>query len=418
VSALRAFSFEQYAVKKVMAIFKYKALDRNGVSVSGEVEALSESQAFEMLERRRLEAFEIGVKPESSELFGGTRRIKSKDLSRYVRQLATLLSAGVTLLEALGSLSRSNAHPALSKASQAIRKDLRAGMRLSAAMSTHLPQLPRYVPRLAELGEATGQSAKALTDAAERMEYEDQMRSEISTALSYPMFLAVVGGIITFLLFLFIVPRFDQMLAGNRDSLPMMSKLVISAGVGLKNNLFLVLLALGAIAAGTIYISRSASLKSSLRTWAEKLPVVGPVLVQSDLGGWARTVGMALDNGADLLTALQLGEYGLRSGRLQAGMRIVRSEIRAGRNIDEVLEENITDFDPLTIDLVRTGRASGGLADMLLFVGKTQEAETKELTKRLSALAEPIAIMLIAGIVGTIVISIVLAMTSLYDFAI
>jgi general secretion pathway protein F len=291
-------------------------------------------------------------------------------------------------------------------------------MRLSAAMSTHLPQLPRYVPRLAELGEATGQSAKALTDAAERMEYEDQMRSEISTALSYPMFLAVVGGIITFLLFLFIVPRFDQMLAGNRDSLPMMSKLVISAGVGLKNNLFLVLLALGAIAAGTIYISRSASLKSSLRTWAEKLPVVGPVLVQSDLGGWARTVGMALDNGADLLTALQLGEYGLRSGRLQAGMRIVRSEIRAGRNIDEVLEENITDFDPLTIDLVRTGRASGGLADMLLFVGKTQEAETKELTKRLSALAEPIAIMLIAGIVGTIVISIVLAMTSLYDFAI
>jgi type II secretory pathway component PulF len=99
-------------------------------------------------------------------------------------------------------------------------------------------------------------------------------------------------------------------------------------------------------------------------------------------------------------------------------MRIVRSEIRAGRNIDEVLEENITDFDPLTIDLVRTGRASGGLADMLLFVGKTQEAETKELTKRLSALAEPIAIMLIAGIVGTIVISIVLAMTSLYDFAI
>ena len=401
-----------------MAIFKYKALDRNGITVRGELEALSETEAFETLQRRRLEAFDIGVKPESSELFGSTRRVKPKDLARYVRQLATLLSAGVTLLDALGSLSRSNAHPKLAQASNAIRKDLRAGARLSAAMGEHLPQLPRYVPRLAELGEATGQSAKALSDAAERMEYEDQMRSEITTALAYPMFLAVVGGVITFLMFLFIVPRFDQMLAGNRENLPMMSKVVIGAGVGLKNNLFSVLLVFAILIGGGVFISKSDSLRANLRSWLERLPVVGPVLVQSDLGGWARTMGIALDNGADLLTALQLGEYGLRSARLRAGMRVVRSEIRAGRNIDEVLEENIPDFDPLTIDLVRTGRASGGLSDMLLFVGKTQEAETKELTKRLSTLAEPIAIMLIAGIVGTIVISIVMAMTSLYDFAI
>ncbi len=401
-----------------MAVFKYKALDRNGVTVRGELEALSETEAFETLQRRRLEAFEVGLKPESTELFGSARRVKPRDLARYVRQLATLLSAGVTLLEALGSLSRSNAHPKLAQASKDIRKDLRAGARLSAAMGEHLPQLPRYVPRLAELGEATGQSAKALSDAAERMEYEDQMRSEITTALAYPMFLAVVGGVITFLMFLFIVPRFDQMLAGNRDSLPMMSKIVIGAGVGLKNNLFSVLLVFAILIGGGVFISKSDSLRANLRSWLERLPVVGPVLVQSDLGGWARTMGIALDNGADLLTALQLGEYGLRSGRLRAGMRVVRSEIRAGRNIDEVLEENIPDFDPLTIDLVRTGRASGGLSDMLLFVGKTQEAETKELTKRLSTLAEPIAIMLIAGIVGTIVISIVMAMTSLYDFAI
>jgi len=221
-----------------MAVFKYKALDRNGVAVSGELDALSETEAFETLKRRRLEAFEIGVKPESSELFGGTRRVKPKDLARYVRQLATLLSAGVTLLDALGSLSRSNAHPKLAQASNAIRKDLRAGARLSVAMGSHLPQLPRYVPRLAELGEATGQSAKALSDAAERMEYEDQMRSEISTALG--------------------------------------------AGVGLKNNLLPVLLAFAALIGGGIYISRSDSLKANLRSWLERLPIVGPVLVQSE----------------------------------------------------------------------------------------------------------------------------------------
>lgn len=400
-----------------MATFKYKALDRNGTAVKGEIEAMSEADVLDSLARRRLEAFDITLKPESVSLLPGGRRIRPRDLARYVRQLATLLSAGVSLLEALASLSRSNAHPRLAEASQNIRRDLRAGDRLSVAMARHLPQLPRYVPRLAELGEATGKSAKALTDAAERMEYEDTMRSEIRTSMSYPTFLLVIGSLMVFLLFLFVVPRFDDMIGNNRDSLPFMSRLVMGAGVGLKNNLFTVLLSLGLISAGLIYLIRSDALRRRLRTWAEGLPVIGPVLVQADLGGWARTMGIALDNGADLLSALQLGEFGLRSERLRAGMRVARSEIRAGRNIDEVLAENIPDFDPLTIDLIRTGRSSGGLADMLLFVGKTQEDETRELIKRLTALAEPMAILGIAAIVGTIAISLILAMTSLYDFA-
>jgi len=134
------------------------------------------------------------------------------------------------------------------------------------------------------------------------------------------------------------------------------------------------------------------------------------------VGSWARTTGIALDNGADLLSALRLGEAGLSSARLRSGLRTARSGIRAGRNIEEVLAENIPDFDPLTIDLLRTGRTSGKLAKMLLFIGKTQEKETRELLKRLTSLAEPMAILLISMIIGTIVIGIVLAMTSLYNF--
>ena len=324
----------------------------------------------------------------------------------------------MTLLDSLGSLAKSNAHPTLAKASDKIRKDLRAGERLSNAMEMHLPALPRYVPRLAELGEATGQSAKALTDAAERMEFEDTIRSEVRTALSYPIFLTVVGGAIVFLLFLFVVPRFESLIGNNKESLPAISRFVLGVGSTLKENLTGTLIGFGGIVAGILVLIRNEELKARLRSQMEKLPLIGPVLVQADLGGWARTVGIALDNGADILSALRLGEFGIRSIRLRQGLQDARSEIRAGRNIDEVLDENIPDFDPLTIDLVRTGRTSGGLAAMLLFVGNTQEKETQELAKRLSTLAEPVAILLISAIVGTIVISIVLAMTSLYDFTI
>lgn len=400
-----------------MKKFKYKALDSNGTTVKGEVEAFTQEAAINLLDQRKLEVFAISALPLQADFQLFEKRARSKDLARYIRQLATLLSAGVTLLEALASLSKSNAHPALANASDKIRKDLRTGERLSSAIEKHLPALPRYVPRLAELGESTGQSAKALSDAADRMEYEETMRSEIRTALSYPLFLTIVGGIIVFLLFLFVVPRFDVMIGDNRESLPAISKLVIGVGVGLKHHLIPVLIIMFAALFFIFYGLRQQNIRQAFRRLAENSPVVGPILIQADLGGWSRTMGIALDNGADLLSALKLGEFSVQSSRLDSRLKEVRREIRAGRNIDDALQENILSFDPLTIDLIRTGRTSGSLSKMLLFVGKTQEEETRELTKRVASLAEPIAILIIALIVGTIVISIVLAMTSLYDFA-
>jgi len=401
-----------------VAKFKYKALDGNGHTVSGVLETDTCEAAVRSLLSRRLEVFQIGEVSQKTNFYILNKRVKHNDLARYVRQLATLLSAGVTLLEALGSLAKSNAHPALAEASEAIRKDLRSGERLSSAIEKHLPALPRYVPRLAELGESTGQSAKALSDAAERMEYEESMRSEIRTALSYPMFLMVIGGVIVFLLFLFVVPRFDALIGNNRDNLPTISKVVMGVGAGLKENVVSVLAIMFGGVIGGAYVVRNQNLRERLRSVVENTPIIGPILTQADLGGWSRTIGIALDNGADLLSALKLGEFSIQSKRLRSRLQDARTEIRAGRNIDDVLQENIPDFDPLTIDLIRTGRASGSLADMLLFVGKTQENETREMTKRVAALAEPVAILGIALIVGTIVISIVLAMTSLYDFAV
>ena len=399
-----------------MPTYKFKALDRSGTTVTGAVDAIDEARALKQLQNRKLEVFKITIQGEQVSLSFLPTRIRPKDLARYISQLATLLNAGVTLLEALESLSKSKGNPKLALASKNIRKDLRSGEKLSVAIQRHLPTLPNYVPRLAELGEMTGQLAKALSDAAERMEQENATRSEIRTALSYPMFLAIIGTVILLLLFIFVVPRFESLIGDNRDTLPTISKIVLGVGSTLTQNLAVVLTGLAIFIGSGLILSRQDNLRRWFRGLLEKLRVIGPVLIQSDLGGWSRTVGIALDNGADLLSALRLGETGLKSERLRNSFISSRGEIRAGRNIDEVLAENIPDFDPLNIDLMRTGRTSGQLAEMLLFIGNTQEKETKELLKRLTALAEPIAILLISIIIGTIVVGIVLAMTSLYNF--
>lgn len=401
-----------------MSVYLYKALDKNGVVIKGQTEARTKNEALDTLLKRRLEVYEIKETKAQSSLLAIPKRVKPKDLAKYIRQMATLLNAGVSLLDALSSLAKSNAHKSLAKSSEKIRTDLRSGERLSVSLEKHIPALPLYVARLAELGESTGKSAKALTDAADRMEYENAMRSEIKSSLSYPIFLSVVGGAIVFLMFLFVVPRFDVLIGDNRDNLPAISRLVLSMGTSLKENLWtIVIVVIVGVGALMVFLRRTSN-RHLFRSVFEKMPMVGPMLVQADLGGWARTMGIALDNGADLLSALKLGELSVRSPRIRSRLEYVRAEIRAGRNIDEALSENIPDFDPLTLDMIRTGRTSSRLPEMLLFIGDSQEAQIRDLTKRLSGLAEPIAILLIAMIVGTIVISIVLAMTSLYDFAI
>ena len=397
--------------------FKYKALDSDGKTVRGEIEAVDEQDALDKIKTRNLSVYQLRPVNSKQTFVKRRKKLGYKHIARYIRQMAVLLSAGVTLLEALKSLSRAGSHPALAKASNDIRSDLRAGERFSVALQKHLPMLPPYVPRLAELGEATGQAAKALTDAADRMEFEQTMRSEIKTALSYPIFLSVVGSLITLLLFLFVVPRFGALIGDNRDNLPLVSQWVIGTGAFMRERLYTTLLIIASLVIAVFWAVKNQKLRMGVRTMAEKMPIIGSVLIQAELGNWARTVGSAIDNGSDLISALRLGVDGLRSPRLKRNFDAATTDIRAGRHIDSVFEDYVPDFDPLTIDLIRTGRTSGQFAKMLLFIGSSREQETRESAKRLAAITEPIAILIIAAIVGTVVISIVLAMTSLYDFA-
>ena len=403
-----------------MASFQYKAFDKTGRSLSGSVAAVSEKAAFDILSGRGLSPYELKLQQARRRGLGFARRrrIKTRDLSRYMRQMSTLVGAGVTLGDALDTLSRSASLPALAERTKLLKRELRAGNRLSYALERHFPDLPDFVVRLAELGEATGALAAALSDAADRMESEEALQSEIRSALTYPVFLATIGAAIVLLMFVFVVPRFDALIGDNRDAVPAISRAVIGFGVSLRENWpQIVALILGGVAGGWT-LQRNKSVRGAMRAQAERLPVVGRFLIDGDVGNWCRTVGVALKNKAHLVAALELGESGCRSRSLRANLEILRREVRAGRPLDEVLAEVEQRIDPMVIDLIRTGRNAGALGEMLLFAAGIFEKSAKERSKQLTALMEPAAILLISLVVGTIVVSIVLAMTSLYDFAV
>lgn len=396
--------------------FQYKALDQNGQQLVGIIQAADEKTAFDVLAGRGLSPFELKAKQAASTGFSlKSSKIRKRDLAQYVRQLATLLNAGVTLLETLETLSQSAAHKVLAERTAIIKRELRAGKKLSAAMEQHLTELPDYVIKLTELGELTGSLPKALNDAADRLDYEETMQSEIRSALSYPMFLMTVGGGIVLLMFLFVVPRFSVLLGDRIGEAPYLSQVVIGGGVWLRANWPIAAILVMALVGFFIVCMRNAALKAYMRTQLEKLPLIGRFLSQADIGNWARTVGVALENKAPLIDALRLGEEGAVSPRFQRNLKVVRRSVRAGRPLDEALFEAQQDIEPVVIDLIRTGRNAGALGKMMTFAADIFEKEAKERAKKITGLIEPFTILMISMVVGTIVISIVMAMTSLYE---
>ena len=397
--------------------YRYKALDRQGNEVAGVVAASNKKHAFALLNERGLSPFDVApLQSDRAFLKLRPRTIMKKDLARYVRQLATLLKANVSVLDALTTLSQSGAHQLLAKRTLAVKRDLRAGRDLSDGLEAHIPELPNYVFRLAELGEATGSLSKSLNDAADRMDYEVAMAAEIRSALTYPAFLATVGGGIVILMFVFVVPRFATLLGDNIDQAPWISRNVIGLGLWMQNNWLLTLIVVIGAVIGLVAAFRNAKMRDAARTQLMRAPVVGTFLRQAETGAWARTVGVALNNKARLVDALRLGEAGARSQSFRRNLEMVRRHVRSGRPLEEALLDAQRNMDPIVIDLIRTGRSSGALGDMMMFAADIFEKDARERAKRLTALTEPIAVLVIAGVVGLIVVSIVMAMTSLYQF--
>lgn len=397
-----------------MASFIFTALDADGHDVSGQVEARDHDGAFSSLQARGLAPIVVRPKTSGSAL-ASLRRVTMKDQAMMTRQLAVLLSAGVPLIDAMTSLANGSSHSILAERAARVRSSLRAGERFSPSLAREFPTLPPYVPQMAELGETTGRLGPALMEAAEQFDYDQEISSQVRSALTYPIFLLTAGSAIIALMFLFVVPRFAELLSSSNADVPALSRAVIGFSLWFKANLWIALAGMIAIGFGGWFAIRS--LRGGLAGVAERLPLIRKYQAVSALARWCRTLGGALEHGAGLLPAMELAERGVAAPRLRAGLMSARRSVRGGDALDIAIARNMPDFDGVAIDMIRTGRTSGKLSEMLMFAAEIYRRETQERTKRLTALVEPIAIVSISLVVGTIVISIVLAMTSLYEIA-
>ncbi|OAB56158.1 hypothetical protein AY599_28040 [Leptolyngbya valderiana BDU 20041] len=399
-----------------MPTFLYRGYNLEGVEVDGRLTAADEVEALRQLEAQKIAAFDLNPDGGAARKYD-RKKARPQDRFRFMRQLAVLLQAGTPLLDAFESMAEEEPCQDLAEQARKTRQALRSGESLSSAFRAAFPELPGYAPRLIELGEATGRLPKALKDISTQMEHELKSAAEIRNALAYPAFLAVTGVVAIVFIFLFVVPRFAALLGEDRTQIPAMSRWVIETGVFMRENLLQTGLIIGGAAVVLVLLSRNAAVRRTISEAMHRAPVIGSFLAASDVARWARACGTALDGGAPLVDALTLAEAAVTSIRRRQGLIEARRAIRAGEPIDAALKTHAA-FDSMTVNLVKTGRASAKLDEMLLFVADLHEEEARNRAKRLTALAEPLAILFIASVVATIVISLVMAMTSVYEIAI
>ncbi|MEM6536641.1 MAG: type II secretion system F family protein [Pseudomonadota bacterium] len=398
--------------------FRYRALTAQGSETKGEVVAESERHAYQKLIDRGLSPYKIlRVSTPTKGRFSGKNRVNQKTLSRFLRQLATLVGRKVPLIDALTSLATSKANVAISARCETVLSDLRAGKIFSESVSERFPELPGYVGQLSQLGEKTGQLGDALSDAADRMDREQAIKAEVRSALTYPTFLFGTGAVVVILMFYFVVPRFASLVGDDLSKVPAISRSVLGIGTFLNENLLTIVGVVGGLGLLAVYISGTASGTDGLARLARSAPLIGPFLKKSEIAQWLQTMGVAIKNKAHLTVALSLGQSAVKSEQLKAQLELVNRDVRGGEAIDVAIASHVEGFEPFLLDLIRTGRTSGSLDVMLLYGASEYEKSLQETTKRITALVEPIAIIVISLLVGSIVVSIMLAMTSLYDIA-
>ncbi len=393
--------------------FQYEAIGRDGLLSRGVLSAVDEGAAMRRLASDGLTVVKIGpaLAPKAE---GKDRGLKPGERVLVLRQIALMLEAGVSLLETLETVAQGMQALKGKRQFQAAIGALRRGDSLGQALEEHVSGFPFYVYAMARVGEASGRVAEVLKEAAEQMAYEDRLRRDFSNAMTYPAFLAFAGVSAVGFIFTQVVPRFGAMIGEDRTNVPAMSRWVLATGEFANANLPLVGMIAGALAVLIFVTVTNPSIRARAYTVAHGLPVIGSVIQAREIASWARLTAFALNNGVPILSAVGLARAAVPTGPFRKGLDLLDGDLRAGLTLDASLGSH-TQLEAMDLSMLRAGQKSGAIGSMFGFMADNYETRLRDRMKRMTSLLEPLAIATISLVVGFVALSLVLALSSVYE---
>ena len=381
-------------------VFEWEGKDRNGKIVRGETRAVGDNQVQAMLRRQGVTPSKIKKRKARA-----GKKIKPKDIALFTRQLATMMKAGVPLLQAFDIVGRGNTNPSVTKLLNDIRSDVETGTSLSSAFRKFPLYFNSLYCNLVEAGEAAGILESLLDRLATYMEKTENIKSKIKSALMYPTSVVVVALIVVTIIMIFVIPAFKEVFTSFGADLPAPTLLVMGISDYFVQYWWLIFGILG----GGIYFfmqawKRNERVQQFMDRTMLKVPIFGALIEKSCVARWTRTLSTMFAAGVPLVEALD--SVGGASGNYlyQSATERIQQEVSTGTSLTTAMT-NANIFPSMVLQMCAIGEESGSIDHMLGKAADFYEEEVDDMVAGLSSLMEPIIIVFLGTLIGGIVVS-------------
>jgi len=398
-----------------MTRFKYEGRDRTGKR-QGTVNATSRREAMVKLREDGIRVIEINEVPETLWTMDITlgNPVKLQDFVIYLRQFATLLKAGVSVVEATGILAFQTESRGLKKALLDVEQELREGNPFSESIAKHKKIFSPMFINMVKAGEVSGNMDETLESLATDFEKQHYTKQKIVSALTYPLVIGILAVCAVIFLLVSVVPTFVKMFADMGAELPAITKFVLALSEFMQSSWWLIALVIILFVLLFMYIKKNKQTKYYLDYTLLKMPIFGKVMQKVALARMMRTLSTLFSSSVPILQAMSIVENVVENEVISKIIRESRDSLEKGRSMTEPMVNHWA-FPPLVTQMISIGEGTGALDEMLSKIAEFYEKEVEQVTDRLKSLIEPIMIVLLAGVVGVIVLSIMMPMFSMFD---
>jgi len=389
------------------ATFSWECTNAKGKTVKGETIAASADVVKAELRKQGLTPKKGKIKKKGGSLFGSKEKpITTKDIAVFSRQLATMMKAGVPMVQAFDIVGQGHSNPSMGKLIMQIKGDVEAGGTLASALSNHPAYFDDLFVSLVDAGEQSGSLETLLDKVATYKEKSEALKNKIKKAMTYPISVLVVAVVVSAILLIFVVPTFAEMFAGFGAELPAFTLFVVGLSDIVVDNVWLLI----AVIVGAIYAFKQAKIRSkafrdSLDKLALRLPAVGLLTTNAAIARFARTLSTMFAAGVPLVEAMDSVAGAAGNCVYKEAILKVRDDISSGTTLQVSLSSNKELFPNMLIQMVGIGEESGALDEMLDKVAEYYEEAVDDAVDNLTALMEPMIMAFLAVVIGGLVIA-------------
>ena len=383
--------------------FVWEGTDRKGKKVKGK--SMAANEAAVRADLRRKGVVPTRVKKQRSGLFSGGGTITPLDIALFCRQLATMLAAGIPLVQSFEIVGTGHENAAMQKLIMAVKADVEGGSALAEALAKHPLYFDDLFVNLVEAGEQAGALDTLLEKIATYKEKTEALKKKIKKALTYPAAVVVVAFVVTTILLIFVIPAFEDLFKGFGADLPSFTRMIIDLSVFVREKgIFIAILMGGSVSTFLYFQKRSRKMRHFLDRMSLKMPVIGSILRKAAVARYARTLSTMFAAGVPLVEALESVAGATGNIVFEIGVLEMRDEVSTGQTLQQSME-NTGLFPNMVIQMIAVGEESGSLDEMSSKVADFFEEDVDNAVDNLSSLLEPMIMAILGVLVGGLVVA-------------